>query len=65
MKKIFILIPVYNDWESLTKLLNEINNSVQNLKNYEFKCIVVNDASTTTQPVISKPHRFQSLKIIN
>jgi polyisoprenyl-phosphate glycosyltransferase len=65
MKKIFILIPVYNDWESLTKLLNEISNSVQNLKNYEFKCIVVNDASTTTQPIISKPHRFQSLKIIN
>ena len=27
MKKIIILIPVYNDWESLIKLLNEINGS--------------------------------------
>ena len=25
MKKIKILIPVYNDWESLIKLLDEIN----------------------------------------
>ena len=25
MKKIIILLPVYNDWESLNKVLNEIN----------------------------------------
>ena len=25
MKKILILIPVYNDWDSLKKLINEIN----------------------------------------
>jgi len=65
MKKIFILIPVYNDWESLIKLLDEISKSVQNLKNYEFRCIVVNDASTAAQPKLSKPLKFRSLKIIN
>ena len=31
MKKIIILIPVFNDWESLIKLINEIN---ENIKDY-------------------------------
>ena len=31
MRKIIILIPVFNDWESLIKLINEIN---ENIKNY-------------------------------
>ncbi|MFL2852767.1 MAG: glycosyltransferase family 2 protein [Candidatus Pelagibacter sp.] len=65
MKKVFILIPIYNDWESLIKLLNEINKSVLSLNDYEFKCIVINDASTVLQPKILKPTKFQSLKIIN
>ena len=29
MKKIFILIPIYNDWQSVSKLLNEINLNVK------------------------------------
>ena len=33
MKKIIILIPVYNDWESLKKLIEEINDNIKNLKN--------------------------------
>ena len=49
MKKIIILIPVYNDWESLIKLLNDINNIIKDLKDYEFKSIVVNDSSTLKQ----------------
>tara|TARA_X000001036_G_scaffold332098_1_gene310853 strand:- start:518 stop:1390 length:873 start_codon:yes stop_codon:yes gene_type:complete len=65
MKKIIILIPVYNDWESLTKLLNGINDAIKSIKDYEFKCIVVNDSSSTNQPVISKPINLKSLKIIN
>jgi hypothetical protein len=65
MKKIIILIPVYNDWESLIKLLNEINNTIQDMKNYEFKCIVVNDSSSEKQPKILKPLNIKSLKIIN
>ena len=33
MKKIIILIPVFNDWESLKKLLIEIENILKILKN--------------------------------
>ena len=29
MKKIIILIPVYNDWESLNKLIKEINENIK------------------------------------
>ena len=65
MKKIIILIPVFNDWESLIKLLNEINNSIQNIKNFEFNCIVINDSSNVQQPKIIKPFNIKSLKIIN
>ena len=38
MKKIIILIPVYNDWESLNKLLGKINENIQffNKINFEF-----------------------------
>ena len=55
MKKIIILIPVYNDWESLIKLLDKINSSIQNIDNYEFKCIVINDSSNVKRPKIPKP----------
>ena len=33
MKKIIILIPVFNDWESLKKLLIEIEENVKNIQN--------------------------------
>ena len=35
MKKIIILIPVYNDWKSVYKLLENINFEVSNLS-YDF-----------------------------
>ena len=50
MKKIIILIPVFNDWESLIKLINEINENIKDYKNINFECLVVNDASTINQP---------------
>ena len=55
MKKIIILIPVFNDWESLKKLLVEIDNSLQNIKDFSFDCLVINDASSVPQPKITKP----------
>ena len=39
-----ILIPVYNDWQSVFKLLEEINSKVINL-DHEISVIIVNDAS--------------------
>ena len=34
MKKFKILIPIYNDWKSLHKLLNDINNTVSSMKEF-------------------------------
>ena len=65
MKKFKILIPVYNDWESLIKLLNEINKEVQDIEKAEFHCVVVNDASATKPPEIKVPKNIRTLKIIN
>jgi len=65
MKKIIFLMPTYNDWESLINLLEEINSVIKNIKNYEFKCIIVNDCSSAERPKIVKPKNFNSLKTIN
>ena len=65
MKKIIILIPVFNDWESLKKLIKEINENIQNFKDIEFECLIVNDASTIAQPKIIKPINISSIEILN
>ena len=65
MKKIIILIPVYNDWESLKKLIVEINESIKKFDNIIFECLIVNDASTIQQPEIIKPSKFESIEILN
>ena len=65
MKKIIILLPVYNDWESLIKVLEEINSVIKDVQKYKFECIIVNDSSTIGKPKIIKPKSFNSLKIIN
>lgn len=65
MMKFKILIPVYNDWESLIKLLDEINKVIQNIENVEFHCVVVNDASTIELPDIKVPEKIKSLQVIN
>ena len=65
MKKIVILIPVFNDWESLIKLLNDINENIKDIKNFDFRCLIVNDASTIDQPELVKPNNVTSLKILN
>ena len=64
MKKLIILIPVYNDWESLKKLFIEINQTINDLKNISFNCIVINDASSIIQPKIPKPANIKSIKIL-
>ena len=49
MMKIKILIPVYNDWRSVFKLLENINSEVLTL-DCEFSVIIINDASTEIKP---------------
>ena len=65
MKKINILIPIYNDWESLQKLLYEINYSIKDIKNIIFECLIINDASTQELPIIKVPTNIKSIKLIN
>jgi polyisoprenyl-phosphate glycosyltransferase len=65
MKKIIILIPVFNDWESLIKLIKEINESIKDYNSVHFECLVVNDASTVNQPNLVKPNNIKSLQILN
>ena len=65
MKKIIILIPVFNDWESLIKLIKEINEIVTDYSSVHFECLIVNDASTISQPELIKPNNIKSLQILN
>ena len=65
MKKVKILIPVYNDWESLIKLLDEINKVITDIKNTEFDCMIVNDASTIKLPEIRVPKNIKKIEIFN
>ncbi len=64
MKKFKILIPVYNDWDSLIKLLDEINRVIADIKNAEFDCMVVNDASTIKTPQIKVPQNIKKIENI-
>ena len=65
MKKFIILIPIYNDWESLIKLLKNISENIKNIKGAQFDCIVVDDCSTIINPKIKIPSQINSVKIIH
>ena len=65
MKRIIILVPVFNDWESLKRLLHEINKNIKNFKNIVVDCFIVNDASTIKQPKMEKPDLINLIKIFN
>ena len=63
--KIKILIPVYNDWQSTSKLVDEINNLSINPK-FQLSIIIVNDASTHDRLNEDKNlENIQSFKVIN
>ena len=65
MNKIKILIPVYNDWQSVFKLLENINLEVSTLE-VEFSIIIINDASTEDRPELSDNLKnLKSIKVIN
>jgi len=65
MKKITILIPVYNDWQSVSKLLNEININVKGL-DFEFSIMVINDASTEAQSLtLENLENLKSVRVMN
>ena len=65
MKKIIILIPVFNDWDSLDKLLEEIDETVKHIKNILIDCLIVNDASTLMPPKFVKRQNIRKIYIFN
>ena len=63
--KIKILIPIYNDWQSASKLIDEINN-LSISSEYEISTLIVNDASNHDRLEESKDlSNIHSYKIIN
>ena len=65
MNKIKILIPVYNDWQSVFKLLENINSEISKI-NYEFSVVILNDSSTESKPEFSVNLDYlKSVQIIN
>ena len=49
-KNIYCLTPIYNDWDSFAVLIQEISNHKQDLKQYNFFVVAVNDGSTEDLP---------------
>ncbi len=63
--KIIILIPIYNDWQSVTKLIDEINNLAINQK-FQISILIVNDASNHDRIDENKNlENVHSVKILN
>ena len=63
--KITILIPIYNDWQSASKLLDEIDNNISDL-NHEISVIIINDCSTHDRQEEQKDfNNLHSIKILN
>ena len=63
--KIKILIPVYNDWQSVFKLIEDID-QLQISDEFQISIIIVNDASNHDRNTEEKKFkRIQSIKILN
>jgi len=63
--KIIILTPVYNDWQSVYKLIDEINNLSINQK-FEISVYIFNDYSNHDPPKFEKKlENIDSIKIFN
>ena len=63
--KIKILVPIYNDWQSTSKLLGEIDNNILDL-DHEISVIIVNDASTHDRQEEKRDFKnLHSIKILN
>ena len=65
MIKIIILIPIYNDWQSVLRLLENIDLQIKNL-DQEISVLIINDGSVEEKPKYNKEfNKITSVKIIN
>ena len=59
MKKVYIILPTYNDWKSLNKVLKILDFNLKK-QNKEIYIIVVNDGSSSK---FKKIQKFQSFRL--
>ncbi len=65
MKNYIILIPIFNDWKSAFKLIENIDDIVKDKKD-KFSILLINDGSTEeTSTLISSINNINSIKILN
>ena len=65
MKKFIILIPVYNDWKSVFKLLKEIDFQISKW-DADVSVLIVNDASTEERPKTELSFKkIKSVRVVN
>jgi len=65
MKKFKILMPCYNDWLSIFKLLDNIDQEILEL-NGEFSVLIVNDGSNEKMPESKRVYKnIKSVEVIN
>ena len=65
MKKYIILIPVYNDWKSVFKLIENIDVQIKGW-DAEVSVLIVNDASTEERPKTEPDFKnIRSIRVVN
>jgi len=65
MKKYIILISVYNDWKSVFKLLENIDEQITDW-NADISILIINDASTEDRPKVESSFKnIKSFRIMN
>src|SRR5262245_66121412 len=67
-RRVLILIPVFNDWDSLALLLTSLDAACQSM-NWMAQVLVVNDASTVPAPTAlgstaARLHRIDILHLL-
>ncbi len=65
MKKISIVVPCYNEQESINSFYNETINMINKIKDkYEYEIIFINDGSKDKTEQVIKKLREQNEKIV-
>ncbi len=60
--KHFIVIPLFNDWKSLDKLLVKLDKYLKDIKNIKTEVLVINDNSS--EKTVLKKRRYRNIKNI-
>ena len=64
MNNLIFLLPLYNDWDSLKKVLDQINDNLKKLNRYG-TIIVVNDLSKTSHNTFNRLSNIDEITILN